>query len=211
MLRRAGVWRELVDWARRAPRAPGRPVLCRGGVAVLALVLRGHTAENRIGYRRGRFPGANEKIFCGLSMRRSAAIMRVRACAVGRAREYCAELEPARAARRTGVRFWPHGRRRAAGARSLDHDGRHLRRGPGGDLESRGGGQSGAESIVRKASWKARTCASARRARRTRSSSPWRRSRGASLYSICCSAAFRLAASGPGFTACSCLSSSPRS
>ena len=34
-----------------------------GVVAVLALVLRGLTAENRVGYRRGRFLSANEKIF----------------------------------------------------------------------------------------------------------------------------------------------------
>ena len=34
-----------------------------GVVAVLALVLRGFTAENRVGYRRARFLSANEKIF----------------------------------------------------------------------------------------------------------------------------------------------------
>ena len=33
-----------------------------GVVAVLALVLRGRTAENRVGYRRGRFLSANEKM-----------------------------------------------------------------------------------------------------------------------------------------------------
>jgi hypothetical protein len=34
-----------------------------GLVAVLAVVLSGLTAENRVGYRRGRFLSANEKIF----------------------------------------------------------------------------------------------------------------------------------------------------
>ena len=52
-----------------------------GVVAVVALVLRGLTAENRVGYRRGRFLSANEKFFLRLSMRRSAAtIARSRKC-----------------------------------------------------------------------------------------------------------------------------------
>ena len=43
--------------------------------------------------------------------------------------EHLAELEPARAAGRAGVRLRPHGRRAEAGARSSDRDGGHLRRG----------------------------------------------------------------------------------
>ena len=43
--------------------APAALFYVVGVVAVLALVLRGLTAENRVGYRRGRFLSANEKIF----------------------------------------------------------------------------------------------------------------------------------------------------
>ena len=65
-----------------------------GAVAVLVLALSGLTVGSRIGYRRGRFLSANEKIFltdarCGARPQLS----RVRASAAGRDREPCRERQ----------------------------------------------------------------------------------------------------------------------